>query len=87
MSGAVPASIPFCRRASLGKASGVKTDGALWFLQRRIGGGCALRHHLLSASSFISKLFEHKCAPSARERGCGALNRRLGCGASQREPD
>jgi hypothetical protein len=31
-------SMPFCRRASLSRASGVKTDGASTSLRRRIGG-------------------------------------------------
>ena len=40
ISGTVPASMPFCRRASLSRASGVKTEGARWFLRRRMGGVC-----------------------------------------------
>ena len=66
ISGTMPAPMPFCRRASLSRASGVKTEGARWFLRRRIGGGFPI------SSCFGAVIALH---PSRSRAPAGSSNR------------
>ena len=64
ISGTSPVAMPFCRRASLSSASGVKTDASSYPLRDRIGGRSSLRScsavHLRRAFRFLRTSLGHR---------------------------